>query len=171
MPADVFELDVPLGDWRFYIIQHLLMKTDGGGSRKIRMLSSKFTIKNGELLRKSPDDDLLLRCLGSEDAQLVMAEVHEGICGAHQAGIKMRWLIRRHGCYWPTILKDCIEYARGCAPCQLHGSIQRVPAFPMNPIVKPWPFQGWAMDIIGQISPPSSKQHRWILVATDYFTK
>ncbi|XP_024156077.1 uncharacterized protein K02A2.6 [Rosa chinensis] len=107
------------------------------------MLSSKFTIKNGELLRKSPDDDLLLRCLGSEDAQLVMAEVHEGICGAHQAGIKMRWLIRRHGCYWPTILKDCIEYARGCAPCQLHGSIQRVPAFPMNPIVKPWPFQGW----------------------------
>ncbi|XP_024156245.1 uncharacterized protein LOC112164254 [Rosa chinensis] len=60
MPADVFELDVLLGDWRFYIIQHLLMKTDGGGSRKIRMLSSKFTIKNGELLRKSPDDDLLL---------------------------------------------------------------------------------------------------------------
>ncbi|XP_024164578.1 uncharacterized protein LOC112171663 [Rosa chinensis] len=171
MPADVFELDVPLGDWRFYIIQHLLMKTDGGGSRKIRMLSSKFIIKNGELLRKSPDDDLLLRCLGSEDAQLVMDEVHEGICGAHQAGIKMRWLIRRHGYYWPTILKDCIEYARGCAPCQLHGSIQRVPAFPMNPIVKPWPFRGWAMDIIGQISPPSSKQHRWILVATDYFTK
>ncbi|PRQ31678.1 putative ribonuclease H-like domain-containing protein [Rosa chinensis] len=171
MPADVFELDVLLGNWRFYITQHLLMKTDGGGSRKIRMLSSKFTIKNGELLRKIPDDDLLLRCLGSEDAQLVMAEVHEGICGAHQAGIKMRWLIRRHGYYWPTILKDCIEYARGCAPCQLHGSIQRAPAFPMNPIVKPWPFRGWAMDIIGQISPPSSKQHIWILVATYYFTK
>ncbi|XP_024197604.1 uncharacterized protein LOC112200825 [Rosa chinensis] len=140
MSADVFELDVPLGDWRFYIIQHLLMKTDGGGSQKIKMLSSKFTIKNGELLRKSPDDDLLLRCLGSEDAQLIMAEVYKGICGAHQAGIKMR-------------------------------SIKRFPSFPMNPIVKPWPFRGWAMDIIGQISPPSSKQHKWILVATDYFTK
>lgn len=55
----------------------------------INMLASNFTIKNGDLFRKSPNDDLLLRCLGEDEAKLVMAEVHEGICGAHQAGIKM----------------------------------------------------------------------------------
>ncbi|XP_058198502.1 uncharacterized protein LOC131314021 [Rhododendron vialii] len=38
-------------------------------------------------------------------------------------------------------------------------------------IVKPWPFRGWALDIIGMIYPPSSKQHKFIMVATDYFTK
>ena len=27
------------------------------------------------------------------------------------------------------------------------------------------------MDFIGQINPPSSKEHRFVLVATDYFTK
>ena len=27
------------------------------------------------------------------------------------------------------------------------------------------------MDFIGQINPPSSKGHRFVLVATDYFTK
>ena len=41
----------------------------------------------------------------------------------------------------------------------------------MNPIIKPWPFRGWAIDLIGQIYPPSSKGHKFILVATDYFTK
>ena len=25
----------------------------------------------------------------------------------------------------------------------------------MNPIIKPWPFRGWAMDMIGQINPSS----------------
>jgi hypothetical protein len=41
----------------------------------------------------------------------------------------------------------------------------------MNPIIKPWPFRGWAIDLISQIYPPSSKGHKFILVATDYFTK
>jgi len=41
----------------------------------------------------------------------------------------------------------------------------------MNPIVKPWPFRGWGIDLIGQIYLPSSKNHKFILVATDYFPK
>ena len=41
----------------------------------------------------------------------------------------------------------------------------------MNPIIKPWPFRGWGIDLIGQIYAPSSKNHKFILVATDYFTK
>jgi len=45
------------------------------------------------------------------------------------------------------------------------------PTNPLHPIVKPWPFRGWGMDMIGQINPPTSKGHKWILVATDYFTK
>ena len=35
-------------------------------------------------------------------------------------------------------------------------------------IVKLWPFQGWALDLIGQINP---LLYKFILVAIDYFTK
>jgi hypothetical protein len=38
-----------------------------------------------------------------------------------------------------------------------------VPASIMNPIVKPWLFRGWSMDMIGKINPPSSKGHQFIL--------
>ena len=41
----------------------------------------------------------------------------------------------------------------------------------MHHIIKSWPFRGWGLDFIGQIDPPSSKGHRFMLVATDYFTK
>ena len=33
------------------------------------------------------------------------------------------------------------------------------------------PFEQWGLDIIGEITPSSSKQHKYILTATDYFTK
>jgi transposase InsO family protein len=41
----------------------------------------------------------------------------------------------------------------------------------LKPVVVSAPFQQWGLDFIGEIHPPSSGQHRWILTATDYFTK
>ena len=69
------------------------------------------------------------------------------------------------------MLEDCFKYYKGCQACQRFGKIQIVPASVMNPIIKPWLFRGWAMDMIGQINPPSSKGHQWVLAVTDYFTK
>ena len=37
--------------------------------------------------------------------------------------------------------------------------------------MNPWPFRGWGIDLIGQIFPSSSRGHKFVLVATDYFTK
>jgi hypothetical protein len=41
----------------------------------------------------------------------------------------------------------------------------------MKPISVEAPFQQWGLDVIGEIHPSSSSQHKWILMATDYFTK
>jgi hypothetical protein len=69
------------------------------------------------------------------------------------------------------MLEDCFKYYKGCQPCQRFGKIQMVLASVMNPIIKPWPFRGWGMHMIGKINPPSSKGHQYILAITDYFTK
>jgi hypothetical protein len=116
-------------------------------------------------------EGLLLKCLGPAESNRLLHEVHEGACGTHQSAHKMKWLIRRSGFYWPTMLEDCFQYYKGCQACQKFGSIQMVPASAMNPIIKPWPFRGWGMDMIGKIHPPSSKSHEWVLAITDYFTK
>ncbi|CAL8168429.1 unnamed protein product [Prunus armeniaca] len=127
------------------------------------ILKEMKATQQDELYRKE-FDGLLLLCLNAKDALTIMGKSQEEICGAHPSSIKMRWLIRRHDYYWLTILKDCIEYARGCIKCQIYDPIQRVLAEALHPITKPWPFKGWAVDIIGKISPPASNQHAWIPV-------
>jgi hypothetical protein len=96
---------------------------------------------------------VLLKCLGDEQAKEAVQEVHDGICGAHQSAYKMKWLLRRAGFYWPTMVDDCIKYQKGCEACQWFSNIQLVPTSVMNSIVKPWPFRGWGLDFIGEIHP------------------
>jgi hypothetical protein len=48
---------------------------------------------------------------------------------------------------------------------------KQLKSLPLKPVVVSAPFQQWGLDFIGEIHPPSSGQHRWILTATDYFTK
>jgi len=69
------------------------------------------------------------------------------------------------------MIADCFKYYKGCQVCKKFGDLQLVPAAELHPIIKPWPFRGWGLDFIGEIHPSSSKGHRFVLVATDYFTK
>ncbi|CAL8117362.1 unnamed protein product [Prunus armeniaca] len=163
------EVEAAEADWLYPIVKYL-RDPSGNHERTTRFRARCYLIYQNELYRKG-SDGLLLLCPSAEDIKVIMAESHKGICGAHQSGIKMRWLVRRHGYYWPTILKNCIEYTKGCIMCQIYGPIQRVPADALHPVTKPWPFRRWAVDIIGKIYPAASNQHAWILVATDYFTK
>ena len=135
------------------------------------MFATWFILLDGELFKKGIDDDILFRCLRRMEAMRVMTEIHKGICGAHQTRVKMKWLLWRHSYYWTRMLKDCISYAKGCQEFQKHGPIHKVPAKELQSIIKPWPFSGWAIDLIGKIYPPSSGQHCFIIIAIDYFTK
>ncbi|XP_073279508.1 uncharacterized protein [Primulina huaijiensis] len=143
--VDTLNLDINLaGDWRDDIKQVLeLIGRDIPHGLKMRSLN--YVLVEGDLYRKGLDG-LLLRCIGFTEALEIMKKVHEGVCGAHQYGVKMRWLIRRYGYYWPSILKDGIKYAKGCQPCQKHGNIRRIPTDELHSVVKLWPFKGWAMD-------------------------
>ncbi|XP_075499296.1 uncharacterized protein LOC142537688 [Primulina tabacum] len=155
--VDTFDIDVELAGDRREERKDALRNDEQKLHYGLKMRILHYVLMEDELYRKG-DDDFLLRCLGFPEAMRVMQQVHEGLCGAHQSGIKMRLLICRHGHYWPSMLNDCIIYSRGCQQCQKHGNIQRMPADEMHTVIKPWPFKGWAMDLIGKIYPPSSKE-------------
>jgi ribonuclease HI len=67
-------------DWRRELVDYLF---DLGsiGDRKIRQRALKYTIVDGILYCCTPDG-LLLKCLGEEEANVAMSEVHDGMCGA-----------------------------------------------------------------------------------------
>jgi ribonuclease HI len=169
-PMDrVLALESVANDWRKEIADYLRDPTKKV-DRKVRFQAAKYVLLEGELYYRTIDG-VLLRYLDKEESKVLMGEIHEGVCGAHQSAFKMKWVIRRNGYFWPTMLDDCFAYYKGCQECQKFGKVQRVSSSAMNPIIKPWPFRGWEIDLIGQIYSPSSKNHKFILVATDYLTK
>ena len=84
-----------------------------GAERNIRRLAFKYVLIDDEIYRRTTKD-LLLKCLDSDQARVAMDEVHEGICGTHQSAPKMKWLLRKAGFYWPTMLSDCLVICNWC---------------------------------------------------------
>ena len=55
--------------------------------------------------------------------------------------------------------------------CQKFAGKHKLQSLPLKPIAVNFPFQQWGLYFIREIHPPSSGQHKWILTATDFFTK
>ncbi|XP_057432273.1 uncharacterized protein LOC130725026 [Lotus japonicus] len=120
LDLDVMAIDnLTPNDWRKPIVEYL-QNPVGSTDRKVKYRALSYTIIGNELFKKNVDDTLL-KCLSEDDAFIAVSAAHDGLCGAHQAGAKMKWMLFRQGMYWPTIMKDCIEYARGCQDCQKHS--------------------------------------------------
>ena len=77
---------------------------------------------------------------------------------------------KKDGYYWPTMVKDCIYYARKCDACQFHANFIHQPPEVLHPTIASWPFDAWGLDIVGPL-PKSSGGHLYILAATNYFSK
>lgn len=160
-------------DWRQSLINYLKegkLPTNKSLAAQLGKRILRYAFVNDTLDRRS-FEQMWLRCLGTYEASKVVTEVHEGLCGAHQSGPKMAIKIKRMGYYWPTIVKDCIDHAKRCHECQIHGDTIHQPPNPLHPTIASWPFECWGTYIIGPINPPSSAGHRFILAATDYFSK
>lgn len=83
---------------------------------------------------------MLLRCLGEEKVIQALQEAHSGVCVSHQSGPKLHFHIKRMGYYWPTMVKDCLYYARKCDACQFHANFIHHPLEVLNPTIASWPF-------------------------------
>ncbi|XP_021833172.1 uncharacterized protein K02A2.6-like [Prunus avium] len=76
----------------------------------------------------------------------------------------------RQGYYWPSMHRDAIAMVKKCDKCQRFGNIPHLPAEPLTPIVSPWPFAQWGLDLIRPM-PQGKGQVKYAIVAVDYFTK
>ncbi|KAK1665874.1 hypothetical protein QYE76_054033 [Lolium multiflorum] len=139
--------------------------------RQLQRRLPSYVYKAGVLYKRSHGQEILLRCVNRGEAEKILQEMHHGVCGGHQGGAKMYHSIRLAGYYWPGIMTDCLRVAKSCHGCQIHGDFKHQPPVPLHPTVPSWPFDAWGIDFIGPIDPPSSRGHRFILVATDYFSK
>ena len=136
----------------------------------MKRLSINYVII-GDILYTRSFNGILLRCLHDEEIDTTLEHAHGGACGGHFNGRLIYGKLIRMGYWWPTMEHDYCEHVKRCEQCQKHAHIELTSTQELNYVTSPWPFSMWAMDFMGVINPPSSEGHKFILVATEYYTK
>ncbi|KAG7533509.1 Reverse transcriptase domain [Arabidopsis thaliana x Arabidopsis arenosa] len=159
-------------DWREPIKHYIMtgeLPKNKWQARKMRVVSAKFCLSKDILYKRGVSDPYLL-CIFGPEVEIVVREVHEGLCGSHASGRAMAFKIKRMGYYWPTMITDCVKFAQRCKRCQLHAPMIHQPSELFSSISAPYPFMRWSMDIIGPLH-RSTRGAQYLLVLTDYFSK
>ncbi|VFQ68756.1 unnamed protein product [Cuscuta campestris] len=95
--------------WMYDLMEYLMDGTlpeQDDRARKVRLRAPRFQVLDGKLYKRAFGGPLL-RCLTNREAERVIAEVHEGVCAAHQMSRTLSQRIILLGYYWPTIVQDC----------------------------------------------------------------
>ena len=146
------------------------MLPDGkDAERKLKVQASRFVLIK-DILYKKGFSRPYLRCLGPDEADYVIREVHEGICGNHLGVQLLVNKLIRAGYYWPTMQKDVQTYVKAYDKCQRFGNVIRQPSEELTPMTDLWPFAQWGLDIMGPFL-IAVKQLKFLVVGIDYFTK
>ena len=114
-------------NWTTPLIAYLQSGTlpDGkDAARKLKVQASQFMLIK-DVLYKRGFSRPYLRCLTHDEADYVMREFHEGICGNHSGTQSLVHKLIRAGYYWPNMLKDAQAYVKACDKCQRFRNLIR----------------------------------------------
>ena len=99
-----------------------------------------------------------------------MRDVHERASGNHSRPRSLIHKIVHTEYYWPSMKADAKAYVKACDKCQRYSNIPRQSSEYLIPIVAPWPFAQWGLDILGPYL-MGMRQMKFLVVRIDYFTK
>ncbi|CAJ2671898.1 uncharacterized protein LOC123891769 [Trifolium pratense] len=114
-------------------------------------------------------DNLLRRCVTTEEATSILWHCHNSPYGGHYNGERTAAKVLQSGFFWPTLFKDAYQHAQKCDKCQMTGGISKRNEMPLQNILVVEVFDCWGIDFVGPF--PSSFSNEYILVAVDYVSK
>ena len=146
------------------------LSEDTKEANMIKQKSPKYWVsKEGSLYRWSFTEPYLL-CVHPEMVKNFLFEIHVGIYGSHMGGRSLVHKAISQGYWWPYMQANALKYVRESDKCQRFAPMIHQSARELNHLSSPWPFAQWGLDIVGPL-PRVSGNKRFLIVATDYFTK
>ena len=164
------EIKLPLKDWQMQILQ----KNDATSreiAQKLRQdkhMNKLFLLRSGIVYRLWCEDGRTAECVlvpeVLRNSLLMLAHDYSG-----HNGFRRTYNAMKRQYYWPGMRKDILRHCKNCHQCALQNQGTgeagfdhfNVPALPMEFI---------CMDLVGPISPQTSKGNRYILTVIDMLT-
>lgn len=108
-------------DWCILLIKFLEsdeLPDDDTEAEKLSCQDKIHCMIGRDLYKKAPND-ILLKCVSSDDGKALLLNIHEGICGSHAGGRTLFGKAFKQGFFWPTTLKDACDIVQQCEACHL----------------------------------------------------
>jgi hypothetical protein len=155
--------------WMQPYLAYMMNKTlpeDTVEARRIIRRSKAFVVLQGKLYKKSITG-VLQRCVTPQEGQVILKDIHAGVCGHHASSRAIAAKAFRVGFYWLTTIEDAKDIVQRYEACQRFASRPHAPAVELQPIPLSWPFAQW----VGKLHKSWPAGHIYMLVAVDKFTK
>ncbi|XP_042466341.1 uncharacterized protein LOC122048891 [Zingiber officinale] len=121
-------------DWRTMLIEFLragATPSDQEEAHPLRRRAGRFTLIGDQLYKKAFSRPLL-KCVGPEDINYILQEVHQGSCDEHPGGRSLARKILLAGYFWPTLQEDAARTVSTCLSCQKYHSLSHRPTGEMK---------------------------------------
>ena len=156
----------------FRIIQSIKEKSGWKGDAEMRKWGRQCVLnKEGVLFFR--DDKVkparMLLVVPKELQNEIMQAAHDGVCSGHAGIFKTQSRVRTSH-FWPSMLQDVADFVLSCDHCQKKQSSNYQGISPIIPLPAERQFGGRVhIDLLGELS--ASPTTKWVMVATDSFTK
>lgn len=130
--------------WFYDIMKFLILGIypNGAGKKECHLVwitEMQYILFGGQHYRRSYDG-VHLRCLKKEEAEKIMEEVDQGVCGPYMNGRMLAKKNFRMGRYWNTMETNCVDFVKRCHDCKIHENLNHVPPSELYSMTSPWPF-------------------------------
>ena len=103
--------------WMDPIVKFLkdnILPEEKSEAEKIRRNALRFWLSEDHKLYKRSYSGLYLLCIHLKASELLLEELHEGICGSHTRGRFLSHRAITQGYWWPGMQKEALEYVKKC---------------------------------------------------------
>ena len=109
-------------------------------AEKVRRKTPRFWLSKDHKLYKRSYSRPYLLCIHPKTSELLLEELHEGICGSHTKGRSLSHRAITQGYWWPGMQKESQEYVKKCDKCQRFAPNIHQLGGVLNPFSSPWSF-------------------------------
>jgi hypothetical protein len=111
-----------------------------------------------------------MKCITPEEGQIILQDVHAGICGSHADAKSLVGKTYRQGFFWLTTILDDDSIVRRCEGCQFFARQKHVSSHQLQTIPITWLFSTWGPDLVGPFKKAKGR-FTHIFGVVDKFTK
>ncbi|KAM1034775.1 hypothetical protein ACFX2A_039011 [Malus domestica] len=123
----------------YKFLAHGTLPNDKVQAKQIRYKATRYLIINDQLYKWGFNLPYR-RCFTPAEAETVIREMHEGVCGDYAGSRSLAHKAFRQGYYWPTLHQDAIRIFRPCDKCQRYATFPHSPPELLTPMISPCPF-------------------------------